>query len=378
MKVGILTHPLENNYGGLLQAFALQTVIRRMGHDVYTIDRHNQGRLSPLPRHLMGYIKRCYRRYAKGDKTISTCWDPRISLETKRKLGANMWAFVERNLKITDCVWSSELAKIEDKYQFDAYVVGSDQVWLPSYCPGSFLDFVTRKDVIKFSYAASCSCATWTEELTAICRVLAKSFKGLSVREDDLVDFCKTKLGKSAIQVLDPTLLLVPSDYLNAIHIEKEQPPIVFSYILDNTIEKQDIVQFVSECLQIPSLYVNSKRPYYKRNDVDINDCIFPSVEQWLMNLNRAKFVVTDSFHGVAMSIVFNKPFVAIANSARGISRFNSILKLFGLESRLISTPDQINKLVDVPIDYSKVNETIREWRNISLQFIKKMLNDEN
>ena len=327
MKVGILTHPLENNYGGLLQAFALQMVVKRMGHEVYTIDRHNKGTTSPFPKHLAGYLKRCFQRYIKKDPKVSTKWDPRISLETKKKLGQNMQSFIDRNIRVTDCVWSDNLRIIENKYRFDAYIVGSDQVWLPNYLLGSFLDFVDRDDVIKCTYAASCSAKSWTQEQVKECKELVKSFKGISVRETDLIDFCKEELGVDALHVLDPTLLLDKDDFLSAVDIDNNiiESPVIFTYILDNSNMKKEALALVSSRYSNPIAWVNAKRPYYKRNDVNIDDCIFPSVDQWINNLNNASFVITDSFHGTALSIVFNKQFIAIANKSRGISRFKSL-----------------------------------------------------
>lgn len=374
MKVGILTHPLENNYGGLLQAYALQTVIRRMGHDVYTIDRHNKEKRSPLPRHILGFLKRCYKRHLLHNPRISTCWNAYLTLEDKKVLGQHMWPFVVRNMKITDQVWSHELKKIDEKYQFDAYIVGSDQVWLPNYSLDSFLDFVKREGVIKCSYAASGSCTSWSPALIKKCRSLAQSFKGLSVREKDLIDFCYKDLGCTAQHVLDPTLLLDKDDYLSAINKNENNEPVIFSYVLDKTQEKEDIINRVSCHFKMPVAWVNAKKTYYKRNDININDCIFPSVDEWINNLNNATFVVTDSFHGMAMSIVFKKPFVVIGNKNRGISRFKSLLGSLGLEERLINNIDEFTEKLLSPIDYCKVYSIIESKRKESIIFLHRML----
>lgn len=374
MKIGILTHPLETNYGGLLQAYALQTVIRRMGHEVYTIDRHNKEKRSILPRHLVGLLKRYYKRYIQHDTTVSTCWNAFLTIEQKNVLGKNMWPFVQRNIRITDRVWSHELRQIDEKYLFDAYVVGSDQVWLPNYCPDSFLNFVKRDGIIKCSYAASCSASSWTADLINKCKPLAQSFKGLSVREQDLVDFCQRELECSAQHVLDPTLLLDKEDFLAAVNPSENNSAVIFSYILDKTPEKELIVKKTTTHFGLSAAWVNAKKPYYKRNDIDINECIFPSVDEWINNLNNATFVVTDSFHGMAMSIVFKKPFVVIGNKERGISRFKSLLELLGLEDRLISSTKEFTEKMLSPIDYSRVYNIIDIKRKESLDFLQRML----
>lgn len=374
MKVGILTHPLETNYGGLLQAYALQTVIRRMGHDVYTIDRHNKGARSNLPRHILGLIKRYFRRYVQRNPNVSTSWNAYLTMKEKDILGKNTWKFVQKNIKITNRVWSHELKDIDEKYQFDAYVVGSDQIWLPNYCPNSFLDFVKRDNVIKCSYAASCSCASWSPELTDACRPLARSFKGLSVREIDLIEFCRKEFGCAAQHVLDPTLLLDKEDYLTVVDKNIKGDDIIFSYILDDTQEKRSLVEKVSKHYGVGVAWVNAERPYYKRNDVNINECIFPSVDNWINNLNNAKFVITDSFHGMAMSIVFKKPFIVIANKKRGLSRFESMLGLFGLESRLILNVNDFTEEHLLAINYDNVYDIIKSKRKESIEFLNTML----
>lgn len=374
MKVGILTHPLETNYGGLLQAYALQTVIRRMGHDVYTIDRHNKGARSILPRHILGLIKRYFRRYVQRNPNVSTSWNAHLTMKEKDILGKNTWKFVQKNINITSRVWSHELKDIDEKYQFDAYVVGSDQIWLPNYCPNSFLDFVKRDNVIKCSYAASCSCASWSPELTDACRQLARSFKGLSVREKDLIEFCRKEFGCAAQHVLDPTLLLDKEDYLTVVDTNVKGDDIIFSYILDDTQEKRSLIEKVSKHYGVGVAWVNADRPYYKRNDVDINECIFPSVDNWINNLNNARFVITDSFHGMAMSIVFKKPFIVIANKKRGLSRFESMLGLFGLESRLILNVNDFTEEHLLAINYDNVYDIIKSKRKESIEFLNTML----
>lgn len=372
MRIGILTLPQETNYGGILQAFALQRTLRKMGHDAITIDRHNRKGYSSLLVHIAGYCKRLLQHYILGRKNVPIKWNANISPDEFKLVSGETQKFIERNILLTRSVFSDELAEIEKEYQFDAYVVGSDQVWLEYYCPSSFLSFVHREGVKRVCYAASCGKKSFFNYPDKVkqCRNLAPLFDGISVREDYLIPLCKDKLGVDAQWVLDPTMLLDPKDYLDASLCNVDNTPILFSYILDPDHEKDTIINSIADMLSVP--IVNGSRIYETGSSP-----VYPSVDDWLYNINRAKFVVTDSFHGTVFSILFNKPFLSIGNARRGMARFQSLLKRFGLEDRLIfingTETDYLTKVRE-SIDYDKVNHYLSIERVKSFNFIVKSL----
>ena len=195
MKIGILTLPLETNYGGILQAFALQKVLRGIGYDVITIDRHGR-REYPSPFiHVVGYVKRLLFHFLLR-KDVSIKWNPFESDEQYKIRSRKTQSFINRNILLTRFIYPEQLVEIDKEYGFDAYVVGSDQVWLSYYCPDSFLDFVTRPNVKKVVYAASCGKHSFfnNTRLLKKCSQLAKKFVGISVREDYLVRRCSNKM----------------------------------------------------------------------------------------------------------------------------------------------------------------------------------------
>lgn len=377
MKIGILTLSLETNYGGILQAFALQKVLRDMGHEVYTIDRHNRRAYKSFAANLSGFIKRNIQRYIQH-KNVSVCWNPFLSDEEFRILSSNTRDFVTRNMNLTRECWSDELACIDDEYKFDAYVVGSDQVWLPAYYPTSFLSFVKRPNVIKVTYAASCGKVSFLDVKGAKEGVAkyAKEFAGISVREDVLVNQTAEFLGQTPVHVLDPTLLLSPDEYLKASLDKVGTEPIVFSYILDMNEEKLKLATLLSKELSLPLVEGNTTSAYVKANTADISKSIFPPVDNWIRNIQRAEFVITDSFHGTVFAILFNKPFISIGNKNRGIDRFLSLLRLFNLESRLITeiSLSDIYRIMKEEIDYSKVNHRLEVLKGDSLMFLHNSL----
>lgn len=375
MKIGILTHPLDYNYGCLLQAFALQKVLKSMGYDVVTINRYSNPKQSFL-KMLKDWIYRLVLRFVKG-KNVPLCWNPNLSMEMKRILSTNTQRFVDRNISNTGIVFPADLAQIDKKYKFDAYVVGSDQVWLPHFSENCFLDFVDRENVIKIFYAASSGKKSFADDhrILTKCKRLVGNFKDISVREENLIKLVKDTLNRDAVQVLDPTLLLNAKDYLDACTERIEDYPVIFTYILDKTADKRALIEIVQNDLKLPIENGSVSQDYKPGSNMNIEDCIFPSVDHWIISMNRAKFVITDSFHGTCMSIIFRKPFVVIGNVARGLNRFVSLLKLFGLERRLIASSNEFDISFYENVDTQYLETTIAKMRNISLAFLRKNLN---
>ena len=374
MKIGILTHPLDYNYGCLLQAFALQKTLAGLGHDVITINRYTDPH-KPFLYLLRSWCLRFVKKVIKK-ADVSLAWNPTETMAIKNKLSSNTNIFVDRNIVNTGIVLPKDLSRIDDEYRFDAYVVGSDQVWLPHFCPNSFLDFVKRDNVVRLFYAASSGKKSFADNqvLAEKCKELCAKFAGVSVREQSLIQLVKEALGRDAVQVLDPTLLLNKEDYLRACIDTGESSPVIFTYILDKNNEKRKLVDKVKSVLQLPVESGTVENDYVRGKHMNINDCLYPSVDHWINSLNRAKFVVTDSFHGTCMSIIFGKPFVVVGNAARGIERFNSVLSLFDLKNRLIETVDGFNDsmLGDLPLDI--INKILSQKRKESIGFLKQYL----
>lgn len=107
----------------------------------------------------------------------------------------------------------------------------------------------------------------------------------------------------------------------------------------------------------------------------DFAKCRYPSVESWLQAFLGAGFVVTDSFHGTVFSILFNKPFIAIGNSGRGMARFESLLSQFGLEERLVKSPGEVSPaLLQSQINWDSVNQKRKALAEEGQAFLKSQL----
>lgn len=372
MKTLILTQPLQVNYGGLLQAYALQQVLKRMGHEVWT-----ENRIAPVKKSPIDALKRLNivrRMVGKRPAYYPT-------REEWTAIARHMDAFVEQHITVTPPVRSADKRELEGMH-FDAYVVGSDQVWCPRYSPflpNYFLDFVEGKDVKRVAYAASFGTDRWefTPSETERCGQLLRQFDAVSVREDAGVGLCERYFGVNAVQQPDPTLLLDAADY--AAIVEKEgavsKPGCLLVYMLDQSDEKQAVIRQVAEQRHLPVHSVMPQEKFIHVGARRLENCIYPPVSDWLRGFMDAEFVVTDSFHGTVFSIIFNKPFIAIGNVLRGLSRFTSLLKCFGLENRLImSAADLTPILLSAPIDYKEVNRKKEEEQQRALAFLREHL----
>ena len=386
MEILILTQPLHTNYGGLLQAYALQQILKGMGHDVVT-DRLGVVRKLPLwnraLRFLYHAVQFCilknYRYYPYRYLFVSFDKESKA----KRSISINTERFVNTHIDTIDLLTRSNESVIDAVRQFDAIVVGSDQVWRAtmSDIPTYFLSFTKAINVKRIAYAASFGTDDLNEYSKMDMKIASESIKlfdAVSVREKSGVHLCRDYFKMDAVHVLDPTMLLSKDDYLKL--IEEEDKPcsenILLTYVLDRTQEKNDIIQRVGEALHLSSCENGAVKYFSNVVESNVSECIYPSVSRWVAGFRDAQFVVTDSFHGTVFSIIFNKPFVAILNSKRGSSRFISLLSVLGLENRLISTTNDLLEEHLKPIDYTEVNKILNDWRYLSISFMERHLKE--
>lgn len=372
MRIGVLTLPLHTNYGGILQAYALQRVLQDMGHDVVLLDSYPQcPTLKPFPLQQMFYLKRLLMKFVAPHKALPLFYEKEAIVRYQKK--EHIRQFYRQHVRHVPFGEGATL----NSNDFDALIVGSDQVWRPIYDSKNILEryLSFAKDwtqVKRIAYAASFGTDAWeyTEEQTSECRRLAQIFDAVSVREESGVTLCKEHLSVDASWMLDPTLLVNPKHYLAHIEgITSTNPSqMCLSYMLDETEEKNTILQHI-----VDSQGYNLVA-YKNIDDPDNGDV--PTVEEWLKAFHDAEFVFTDSFHGCVFSIIFNKPFVVYGNVGRGMARFHSLLSLFSLEERLVTTPEAATNVACHPIDWDKVNIRLSELRAQSQEFLTKALAD--
>jgi hypothetical protein len=376
IKLSILTQPLGRNYGGLLQAYALQTILKRLGCYVETLDR----------------VKRIPLKSRISFKLIAIAKFILIiaGLIDRRELYGNRYvdleSFMDNFLAMSPEIDSDEkVAEYFSRNKFDAFIVGSDQVWRPKYSPelsNYFLDFCDylKLSARRIAYAASFGVDEneFSEEVVEKYRALAKKFDSISVREFSGVVQCREYFGVHAELVLDPTLLLEPEDYDEIIRrcgssIKKKAEILV--YILDTSDQTKLCVDRISKIIgKVPHYLINNAFDKSRNNSLT-KFFNYPGVGDWLIDFRNADYIVTDSFHGCVFAILFNKRFVALGNKSRGMARFSSLLEIFELSDRLVSNSDEIEESIILePIDWVKINE-IKEVHKIrSMEFLKNSL----
>lgn len=378
MKIGILTHPLRTNYGGILQNYALQNVLKSMGHSVETIDWQENKSVSYI---VTSYLYRMFMHYMLRRKQVPTDMFLNLTKKQFQYVSSPIQTFISNNIRTSQPIPSIKGLRKANGYGYDAIVVGSDQVWCNQYVPTMYLDFVENPNLIKIAYAASFGKDIWTygASVTKTCRQLAKNFQAISVREDSGVELCNKYLNVQAQQVLDPTLLLDSDVYSSLLSKEEKSAPYLMTYVLDVNQDKEQIVRSVSDMLHLPEVTIRENKQTWKLFG-DNSSLVVKPIESWLRGIRDAEFVVTDSFHGVAFSIIFNRQFIAIGNKKRGLARFQSLLKQFGLLDRLIDEDTDIDSYLEnlKEIDYSKVNQRKEQLQEKSLLFLKEHLGKGN
>lgn len=356
MKIGILTVPFNNNYGGFLQAFALKRVLEDMGHEVVIINR----------------------RRNKDDNFKVKIMNFLIKIHVRKDMIKEISKYTEQFKReylypMTEEYYTSEELKKCLNYNFDAVIVGSDQVWRYKSAGDSiddfFCNFLEGTDIPHFSYAASMGTAEmeYPTDKIEICSKLLKNFKAISVREQSTVDILETHFGANGVQVvLDPTMLLDKRGFVDLFKDKYENPqkPYVFTYVLDeNDGLRNGIADFASSHnLEIVDLRAQTG------NIREIK--VIEPVEKWLSVLYYADYVITDSFHGMVFSLIFNKQFVVYGNVRTGLSRIEHLLGLLEIKDRLVAAQVNVNDVFNTPIDWNALNNRIGEKREASLSFL--------
>ena len=377
MKTAVITLPLHTNYGGILQAYALKIVLEGMGHEAVVVDRKDKMPLPVWYKAPFVYASRALKKMLKPGAGVEVLRELNYR-KTLPLRAINTQGFINQYIAPRMVSSYNDIRQGE----YDAFVVGSDQVWRPRYfshIEDAFLAFAKGWPVRRVAYAASFG----TEELEygyealQACSSLLEMFDAVSVREDAGVRMCEEWFGyEGAEHVLDPVMLLDAEVYRTLAQKAENHSSRgrVMTYILDPSREKDCIIDFVARITgkDVTKAFADDRsRPLEER--------VAPPVEQWLASFCDADFVVTDSFHGCVLSVLLHKPFIAVGNSLRGMSRMSSLLKLFGLDDRLVQgiDPEDDGEYWLAEPDWKAVDAVLEEQRAKSMGFLQKVLKQE-
>lgn len=377
-KIGILTHYYRSdNYGGVLQAYALCKVLRNLGYEAEQVcipvvceQFDGESRQADLE-HKKSAPVRVFNRLQRKLFGVD-----RICRERKR----SVIDFSESVIPHSDRVYSNETIQ-EASEMYDVFITGSDQVWNTDYyVPAFFLGFVPEGR-IKFSYAASIAKKSLSSKERVFFGQALRDFSGVSVREDNAVELLKDYSPVKVESVLDPVLLLDRAEWDKIADGRFLKDKYIFCYFLgqndvSRTIAKEYKKSTGSKIVTMPYL----TKEYSKRDrlfgDIKI-DAATPS--QFIALIRDADMVITDSFHATAFSIIYHKEFIVTQRTRYNdmISRIDSLLGLCGKQDRFIPNETYYKDGLDKMACWNTGDDfenKIMSRKNESIEFIEACL----
>ncbi len=384
MKIGIISEfKIDTvNYGNNLQAYALNKYLRdrfpgSVVETLYFKDRKDSymREVTSYLALLRLYIGRAYWKI-RGKKSSAPGLDRAL-------IGGRLEAFHSFQkanivLPAQGMTWERLLGS-----DYTTFIVGSDVVWTQSKANINkikFLDFENMKKAAKIAYAASFGQNMIPRENRNAIRKALRSFKAISVRETSSVALLRSIGVENAVRTADPTLLLSAQEWSlleRAPRSIEIGGPFIFAYVLGISREQRALIERIGKDKGLPVVYVpyasgekgNNEAIY---GDIAVSDC---SPEEWLWLINNAELVLTDSFHGVALSTVYEKKFVVLKrNYVRDINiRLTDYLASIGQIDKLIDPTEDI-KLDAMQWDYTAIGAKLDEFRAFSKSFLDDAL----
>lgn len=363
-----MTFHAASNHGAALQAYALQTYLRKMGHDPFFINYQYGNQLTKGVRGLIGRT-------------------PGNTLEKldKRARLRPFFLFQGKWLNVGRDYYNDIDELCGNPPEADVYLCGSDQVWNPQFLTNTsdehafWLDFGGRS-VRRIAYAPSFGVTELSEIVGSRYACLVKSFDAVSIREKSGLEILE-KIGRNdAVVVPDPTLLLQPDEYTK-IELNKGfslSKPYIFSYQLKT---RRSSVSIASEINNVArnvlgfDLYHSYTVSFFY--NVLFRRYLNPG--EWLHKLRNSSFVVTNSFHGTVFSLLFHRPFVTILRqgASSGMNgRIESLLDCVGLQHRTVADFDvkRVQSLCREEINWQAIDEKVASFRLVGHQFLERSL----
>lgn len=368
MRIGILTFHWAINYGAILQAYGLSSYLKQI-----------------KPTSSISVINFVPKEFSRSYSLNPIRKNPKSSIERilyilngGYKRSKKFQQFANRELSLTKKITEIEKLKIILK-DFDAVVVGSDQVWNKEIVGGYINAFVLKdiSNVKKISYSASignCRNISMVEEELLY---VAKNFHSISVREKCLAEYFY-HIGRGDVCVtIDPVLLFNMNFWESRFkHLDSDYYILV--YMLDFDPRVMNIAKLVSEVLELPIISVEPpvyRKFKYKKAFADkyIYTC---GPDEFLSYIRNASFIITNSFHGTAFSVIFEKPFITVPHPTRN-DRIASLLKMLNLENYMVSNlgkKELINALDKYPLYLENSKMILKDFQESSGDFLKRSL----
>ena len=375
--VGIITTFRQQNWGSVLQAYALQQAINSMGFQCEVIDYKY-----PNEYHYSRGISRSrsWLRNLPGN-----CW-----LWLKRKTGQ----LPEHKMKLLDrfIVENMQTTKVYRSYEelhknpplYDIYVAGSDQIWNPNTMTGDMsymLDFVPD-GALKISYASSFACEQIPDKYKKDYVKYLTRMDGISVRERNGARIVKDLINRDVPVVLDPTLLLDASQWLS---IARKAKPVklpekyILCYMLGYTYNPDKSMSLILHQLQrqyqMPVIAMNQLPASFHGEKYKLPKSYGKGIEEFLMMMSRASIIVSSSFHGTAFALNFGRPLIALADGSSLMDdRIPSLMSGVGLKNHVMYSNNPVPAKLHPEYDVETEQRMLGSLRADSLKFLKEAL----
>lgn len=386
-KIGIVTFWESNdNYGQQLQCWALQHYLREKGYNAFLIRQYIFPRKKRCIKRIKQVVKNALHSFFCASRLaynplVHKCFSFCIDKDTYRR---KFPLFRQRYIKMTRIYTPEELLNNPPKAEM--YITGSDQVWncnIPlDNWKSYFLQFGDERTK-RVAYAPSMTIRAELNNRLEYFRKYLSSFDAISAREQSTVDLCK-QLGFNATVVVDPTLLLDIYQY-RALYQDMQNkivPNSIFIYSLNYSHDGELPIEAIKEfAAKEKHEIVVTPGTGYSRDKEDLTDVIYRyfSIEEWLCQIESAKLVVTASFHGVVISILFHKPFIYTPLSGEfsmGNNRILDLLETLKLNSCIWDRERSVGSYLENQIDWGSVNSLIRQIRAKSYAFLETALKE--
>ena len=366
----------KNNYGSILQAYALEKVIEDMGLVEYEILQQFSANAFSISS-LFAYIKE-KGLYATLKYIIKKFGNKKL-VQRKQKCDR----FVKKYMRISEKTFDAN-NKTDIENNYDGFICGSDQIWNPIFNSRDSIYWLAFDDSkYKLAYAPSIGVTEVTEVVSNEIRNALKSFSGISCREDQGTKLINSIIGhEKCITVLDPTLLIEKSEWEKIVSPRILQEKYVFSYVLRGTRQQRKLINKFAKSnnlivVSIPNLdpdyYDRTEKKYY---DIGVTDA---APQDFISLIKHAEYIFTDSFHCMIFSCLYHKTFFSMKKIGRNqMLRINDFQEWLMLGNRVVDTMDDVRRVQCETNDnlWKRFDERVKQERVNSMNYLRNHLAD--
>lgn len=383
-KVGLVTCYFKSNYGSLLQAYATQKFLDslKIENETINIDKNIDFKKGKRKYYTSQIFNFTFVKSKLG--MIKLKFDKKINKELGKNISIREKKFKEFRNQFRLTKELNTYAELKEYCKnFDNVLVGSDQLWLPVNVVSDYYTLNWVPDEInKISFSTSFGISSIPEKYEELYKKFLNRINYLSTREESGKKIIKDLTGRDAKVVCDPTLLFNKEEWMDI--QEKEaiiKEKYILCYFLGNSIEYRKFAERLKEKTGYKIISINHCDEYVKYSDVFADETPYDIGPAEFLNLIRnAEYVCTDSFHGTVFSLINNVKFFVFRrynkkSKVSTNSRLDSLLETVNLKERLLEGNEDIDKAIEMNIDFSNVNKKLEEFRSDSKEFLEKALN---